>query len=158
MKWVHIAIALLGVSLVYGDEDGAAAAERQQRILAAYSTRSILSFTTTTVTSLYTCASAYNGATCRLGRKMRRYKSITEEQDAGADRGERNLDSSLDNMEDITEDKSEGENRDGRIALTVWSTTTTPYTWTSTSINSSTTLSLSYWCSVAGVGYPPACG
>ncbi|CAL4061563.1 unnamed protein product, partial [Meganyctiphanes norvegica] len=79
MKFVHITIALLGVALVHGASDGQ---KRQQRILAAYSTRTISSMTTTTITSFYTCASQFAAApnACVAGRKMRRYKSLSDDE------------------------------------------------------------------------------
>lgn len=48
--------------------------------------------------------------------------------------------------------------RDPRIALTVRFTTTSTVTVTSTSVNSAITFSLSFFCTVNGASYPPACG
>ena len=55
-------------------------------------------------------------------------------------------------------DVFDGKYREKRLSFTLWTTTTTTLTVTSTSINSSTTFALSFFCTVAGVPFPPACG
>jgi len=156
MKLVYVAaLALLGVAAVYGAGDDDEQLQRQQRILAAYSTRTVFSMTTTTVTSLFTCGSAWSTGTCLAGRKMRRYLAMNDES-LNMEQLDGDLSGSLSD-DTIAGDSEAGADREGRIALTVWSTTTTPYTWTSTSTNTATTLSLSYWCSIIGGNYPPSC-
>lgn len=59
---------------------------------------------------------------------------------------------------DATWQLDDGSQRDPRIALTVWTTVSSTYTITDTSTNSATTFSLSYYCTVNGASYPPACG
>ncbi|KAK4328782.1 hypothetical protein Pmani_000841 [Petrolisthes manimaculis] len=49
-------------------------------------------------------------------------------------------------------------NVEGRIALTVWTTTSSTFTITATSTNSATTFSISFFCTVNGASFPPACG
>merc|ERR1719474_1855150 len=99
---------------------------------------------------------------------MRRYQRLLDEEelDMASQRDERSLDGSINGDGDLfndslvsgLEDESFASAKEGRVALTVWSTSTSAYTYTSTSINSSTTMSISYWCSVDGMSYPPACG
>lgn len=164
MRLIFLAIALLAVALATGSEDSSSS-DKNARILAAYSTRTIVSLSTTTVTSAYTCLSKVSATGC-LGRKMRRYKKLMNEEELDSGdrlrfREEKSLEGSV-NTDDLLVDtsvqESDDDMREGRIALTVWSTTTSSYTVTSTSTNKSTTLSLSYWCSAgAWLDYPPTC-
>jgi len=85
-----------------------------------------------------------------------------EDLKSKAERSDRGLDSSINDEDLISESFNDdgvniGAEQEGRIALTVWSTSTSKYTVTSTSTNTSTTLSLSYWCSMYGLDYPPTC-
>ncbi|CAL4060849.1 unnamed protein product [Meganyctiphanes norvegica] len=161
MKLIYLAIAISAVALAYADD--ASDSERNARILAAYSTRTVLSLTTTTVTSIYQCLSKISTTAC-LGRKKRRYHALMDksEMDDGL-REDRGLEGSI-NEENLADYNDSGLNGDyspaekeGRIALTVWSTTTSSYTMTSTSTNTATTLSLSFWCSIYGMSYPATC-
>lgn len=65
---------------------------------------------------------------------------------------------SLDDQEDARLKREIADaSRDPRIALTVWSTTSSTYTYTSKSTDTATTFSLSYFCTVIGFNFPPAC-
>lgn len=55
------------------------------------------------------------------------------------------------------DDEDDLNARDGRLAITVWSTTSSTKTITSTSVNSSTTFSLSYYCTASGAPLAPSC-
>ncbi|XP_068208417.1 uncharacterized protein [Palaemon carinicauda] len=130
-----------------GVEDG--------RLVAAYSTRTVLTLTTITSEHPLTCVVNPGIANCGK-RRFRRYRiSIRgdfDEKLAG-------LESSLDEEDlEIDEKSPSSSTRDGRIALTVWTTSSSTFTITSTSVNTSTTFSLSYYCTVAGASFPPACG
>lgn len=67
----------------------------------------------------------------------------------------------IDSMGDRTAEKSlisDLEREDKMLALTIWSSTTSTFTDTSTSTNTATTYSVSFYCSVVGAPFPPACG
>ncbi|KAK8739828.1 hypothetical protein OTU49_003217 [Cherax quadricarinatus] len=144
MKWllVCVAAALCGVAQGRSEDDA--------RIIAARSTKTAISLTTSTTVTPYTCAFLTNAAVCQR-RRYRRYSALTpDEASNGMDKIDGPLEGSL--LE------SDPSNREGRIAITIWTTVTTIYTVTSTSINSATTFSLSFYCTVNGASFPPACG
>nr|XP_053641411.1 uncharacterized protein LOC128695045 [Cherax quadricarinatus] len=143
MKWllVCVAAALCGVAQGRSEDDA--------RIIAARSTKTAISLTTSTTVTPYTCAFLTNAAVCQR-RRYRRYSALTpDEASNGMDKIDGPLEGSL--LE------SDPSNREGRIAITIWTTVTTIYTVTSTSINSATTFSLSFYCTVNGASFPPAC-
>ncbi|MPD04164.1 hypothetical protein E2C01_099837 [Portunus trituberculatus] len=47
--------------------------------------------------------------------------------------------------------------REKRLSFTLWVTTSSTFTITSTSINSATTFSLSFYCTVSNASFPPRC-
>ncbi|XP_042867494.1 uncharacterized protein LOC122250211 [Penaeus japonicus] len=131
--------------------------EREERIFAYYSTTSVTSLATVTITGLSTCLST--ATTACLGRRKRTaFSSFAElenekedeaialdgsQADEGADeelsRGERSL----------GEDQQE-KDRDGK-RLTIWSTNFTTLTLTSTFAQPSTTVTASALCAAPGV-------
>ncbi|CAL4060847.1 unnamed protein product, partial [Meganyctiphanes norvegica] len=129
-------------------------AERKGRgILAAYRTQTVLSVTTATTTVPLTCYSTINQAACSR-RRHRRVAQINELTYNLNDAD--NLLGSLDDLERETRDVD--SDREGRLALTIWSTTSSTFTFTSTSTDSATTFSVSFYCSIAGASFPAMCG
>merc|ERR1719228_1716286 len=104
MRLLSFTIAISAVALASAGSGDDAASNRNERILAAYSTRTIVSLSTTTVTSMYECLSKISATACN-GRKMRRYKSLMDEEDlrSKAERDDRGLESSI-NDEDLLSD------------------------------------------------------
>ncbi|XP_064077762.1 uncharacterized protein LOC135195461 [Macrobrachium nipponense] len=143
--------ALLGTMCLGRDANDA-------RIVAAYSTRTAITLTTITSVQPYTCFLYTNAVACQK-RRLRRQKSLQQSIDEFADLNDKAI------LEGTVEEGSEAEgraldskDRQGRIALTVWTTSSSTYTITSTSINTAVTYSLSYYCSVSGLPVAPACG
>lgn len=62
-----------------------------------------------------------------------------------------------DSMDRVESEALVEEDRDPRVAFTVWTTTSSTYTVTSTSTNTSTTFSLSYFCTISGASFPTSC-
>merc|ERR1711872_224045 len=147
-----LVLALAGGGWCRDEEDG-------RLLVAAYTTRTDTTVSSTTVTVLYTCGLTYNAVACSGRRRRRRTPlamegQLKEDWEAG---GGLLLDSGLNPVEEFQSDQA-GSNREGRIALTVWTTSSTTFTFTSTSTNSATTVSLSYYCSFANAAVIPACG
>merc|ERR1712198_144379 len=145
MKWLLLAAVVAG-ALVASD----ARSEDDARIVAAYSTRTVVTLTTLTSTVPLTCAVYFGAAVCQKPR-FRRFSNIDEDLMAGDDLNpllEGTLDMKPDALDDMEEARAKREaveaGRDPRIALTVWSTTSSTYT-------------LSYYCTAVGASMPPAC-
>ncbi|XP_066964586.1 uncharacterized protein [Macrobrachium rosenbergii] len=147
-----VVFALLGTVCLGRDANDA-------RIVAAYSTRTALTLTTITSVQPYTCVVNPATTPCQ-GRKIRRRQStgLIAEDDSLAGDDTTLLDSTFEDPLSPEGRAANSANRQGRIALTVWTTSSSTYTVTSTSINSATTYSLSYYCSINGFPYPPTCG
>ncbi|XP_066964601.1 uncharacterized protein [Macrobrachium rosenbergii] len=147
-----VVFALLGAVCLGRDENDA-------RIVAAYSTRTAITLTTITSVQPYTCAFSVTNTPCQ-GRRMRRREALGlgPEDDALAGDDKTLLDSTFEDPLSSEGRAQDSADRQGRIALTVWTTSSSTYTITSTSINSATTYSLSYYCSINGFPFPPACG
>ncbi|XP_047473707.1 uncharacterized protein LOC125028303 [Penaeus chinensis] len=138
--------------------------EDNLRFLAKYTTTTAIVLSTLTSTVPYTCYNNLNDQVC-LGRRLRR---LVKMEDLEAEHSESmSLDGSqgdsvaeLDELErDVRAagDEDDESARDGRVALVVWSTSSSTYTITSKSTNSSTTFSLSYYCTAVGAPMAPAC-
>ncbi|XP_045605588.1 uncharacterized protein [Procambarus clarkii] len=121
--------------------------EEDARIVAARSTKTAISFTTSTTVTPYTCALVINAKVCQR-RRYKRYSSVNNW----------GLENDYEELHGSVPELSSSGGREGRIALTIWSTTTSVYTVTTTSINSSTTFSVSFYCTVNGASFPPLCG
>ncbi|XP_042883749.1 uncharacterized protein LOC122260500 [Penaeus japonicus] len=144
MNWLVLGVVLgLGCFCQARDEEDG-------RIVAAFSTKTAFTFTTSTTTVPYTCISGDLPTAVCTKRRLRRTAPIGDLR-AGYDMA---LDSSLDTDEATETD----ENREARVALTFWSTLSSTFTITSTSTNSATTFSISFYCTITGANYPPACG
>ncbi|XP_037775724.1 uncharacterized protein LOC119572862 [Penaeus monodon] len=157
----------LVLSLVFGvlAVTGVSAREDSDlRIIAKYTTTSAIVMSTLTSTVPYTCYNNLNNQVC-LGRRLRRFvkmenleaenpESVSLDGSQGDSVGE--LDELERDVRAAGDEAGEGA-RDGRVALVVWSTSSSTYTITSTSTNSSTTFSLSYYCSAVGAPMAPAC-
>ncbi|XP_027208682.1 uncharacterized protein [Penaeus vannamei] len=117
--------------------------EREERILAYYSTTSITHLTTTTITGLQTCLSV--SSTSCTGRRKRALaaplKQFVEELSKTELEGSQSL--------DVEREKRDAD-KDAR-AFTFWSTVFTTFTLTSTSILDSTTVTVSAYCSAPGL-------
>ncbi|XP_064077763.1 uncharacterized protein LOC135195462 [Macrobrachium nipponense] len=147
-----VVFALLGTVCLGRDANDA-------RIVAAYSTRTAITLTTITSVQPYTCAFAVTTTPCQ-GRRMyrREFLGMFPEDDSLAGDDKTLLDSTFEDPL-ISEGRAlDSADRQGRIALTVWTTSSSTYTITSTSTNFATTYSLSYYCSINGFPYPPSCG
>ncbi|MPC74688.1 hypothetical protein E2C01_069060 [Portunus trituberculatus] len=147
MRWLVLGVFMSICCLVYGrDSDNA----RVAAIVKTTKTAFIL--TTSTTTTPFTCALYTNTAAICQRRRSLRYVSLTDPN---------NMSNPVHgSMLDLTnpEDKDDVNERDPRIALSIHFTTTSTFTVTSTSINSAITFSLSFFCTVNGASYPPACG
>ncbi|XP_037775726.1 uncharacterized protein LOC119572863 [Penaeus monodon] len=145
MHWLLLSVVLgLGCLSQARDVDDA-------RLVARYETKTAYIFTTSITTVPFTCISGDPATTPCTKRRLRRTADIGDMKGTG----EGLLDGSLD-MEgtQLTEDAQ----RDERVAMTFWSTLSSTYTITSTSTNTGTTFSVSFYCTLAGAVYPPACG
>ncbi|XP_071522185.1 uncharacterized protein [Panulirus ornatus] len=149
MKWLAVGSLLCLLCLAQGREaeDG--------RLIAARSTKTAIVLTTSTTAAPFTCALATNAAACQR-RRYRRYSSLNTHTLAADGLL---LDGSMD--DDVVGEgggRPLANPREGRVALVVWTTLSSTFTVTATSINSSTTFSLSFFCTVNGAALPPACG
>jgi len=124
------------------------------RMFATYTTKTILSITTSTTTVAYTCASKIGTNQCSK-RRFRKLAAIDLDKDMSKTVNDDILESSL--LDTVVPEADDGSDRELRLALTIWSSTTSTFTLTSSSTNTSTTFSLSYYCSIAGINFPPAC-
>ncbi|XP_050737970.1 uncharacterized protein LOC127009190 [Eriocheir sinensis] len=146
MKWLVLGVILGLLCLVQARDDA------DGRLVGAISTKTAIQFTTSTTTTPFTCVFTINDAVCQR-RRFKRFSDIINMKQIEE---EPQVDGSF--LEASDGYAAPGPERDGRIALTVWTTTTSTYTFTSTSINTSVTFSLSYFCTVAGGPLPPNCG
>ncbi|XP_042219969.1 uncharacterized protein LOC121864871 isoform X2 [Homarus americanus] len=145
MKWLVLGILLAVLSTTQGrnPEDG--------KVVAAHTTRTAIVLTTSTTVRPFTCALATNPEVCQK-RRFRRYSAI-------ADQLLENDGPSLDgSLLGLVDQDSESSARKPRIALNIIFTTSSTYTVTATSTNRAITFSLSFFCTVNGASYPPACG
>ncbi|XP_064077761.1 uncharacterized protein LOC135195460 [Macrobrachium nipponense] len=157
MKWLVLFVsvtALLAGARGEEEEDDARLSSLEARIVAAYSTRTVITLTTTTATAVSTCnqASGTNACQKRRIRRFNKLSNVDQEEDGQAD-----LQSALEEVPQ-GDASSVGSSREGRIALTIWTTTSSTYTITTTSTNTSTTLSISYYCSIVGGNMFGSCG
>ncbi|XP_027220247.1 uncharacterized protein [Penaeus vannamei] len=157
MKWLFvwaIAVGVLATSDARSDDDA--------RVVAAYTTRTAIVLTTLTTTVPFTCANQFGTNVCQK-RRYRRMVHIDKNLDAADDidallAGSKNAPDSLDDQEEARLKRELADaDRDPRIALTVWSTTSSTFTYTSESTNTGTTFSISYYCTAVGASLPPAC-
>lgn len=178
MATILVVLCLLGVSVssVLGQElaidpssnpttsaarafDGSYEDLRQGRIVAAQSRKTITTITTSVTSVPTTCFTAFSTAACRRKRRStflssdRKIKhafvrGVEENPESGA------LDSSLGSDLQVREDGS--SDKEGKLAYTVWWSTSSTYTVTSYA-NNGITVSVSYFCSVAGGSYPDMC-
>ncbi|XP_069947626.1 uncharacterized protein [Cherax quadricarinatus] len=129
--------------------------EDDARLIAKRTTKTWYQLTTTTTVVPLTCALFTSTNPCRR-RRLRRFNAV---KPLG-----KSLDGSAELTGTLSEGKSIGELEEGGdssgrgLAITFVTTTTSTYTVTSQSINSSTTFSLSFYCSAANAVIPPACG
>nr|XP_053641356.1 uncharacterized protein LOC128694997 [Cherax quadricarinatus]XP_053641357.1 uncharacterized protein LOC128694997 [Cherax quadricarinatus]XP_053641358.1 uncharacterized protein LOC128694997 [Cherax quadricarinatus] len=143
MKWLGLVVCLALVSVAQGRDD-----EDARLIVAAYSTKTAIILTTTTTTTPFTCAFKTNGAVCQR-RRYRRYTKLDDSVLSDDTRPE---------VSGSLGEETVKNERQPRIALTIWTTVSSTYTVTSTSTNRSTTFSLSFFCTVSGAVLPPGCG
>merc|ERR1719167_770011 len=140
-------LALLGTTQARNEEDG--------RVVAAYSTMTAIVLSTSTTTVPYTCAILPGTVGCQR-RRYRRFMNIDRDLTPAEELSpllEGTMDTPPEALDETDEARfkraAEGD-REPRIALTVWTTTSSTFTFTSESVNSSTTFSLSYFCTVVG--------
>ncbi|XP_042219970.1 uncharacterized protein LOC121864872 [Homarus americanus] len=145
MKWLIFALTLGVLSLVEGRD------ALDARIVAARSTKTAFFITTSTTVTPFTCAFATQGDVCQK-RRYRRYSHINDRQ-LELDNNE--IQASLNGM--LDREERDVDDRDPRLALTFWTTVSSSYTVTTTSVDTGTTFSLSFFCTVNGVVYPPGC-
>lgn len=146
-------ILLLLISMLHCSEG--ASHDRDGRIIAAMSTFTKLTFSSSTTTISYTCATLVNTAAC--GRRRRRSTRIRSLK-LTSDNAPTELSDSLADSPSVHPASSHNDSkRKGRIALTLWSSVTSTVTVLSTSINTLTTYSVSFWCSAVGGTFPPVC-
>ncbi|XP_042857947.1 uncharacterized protein LOC122244177 [Penaeus japonicus] len=151
MKPLIILVFVVGVATASRGKDSH---EDAGKILAVYSQTTSISFSTSITTVPYTCARYFATTVCQK-RRFRRVPSDIELSDAAEQLGSVALESTLGDT--LDDDTASDALREQRLALTIWSTSSSTYTITSTSTNSSTTFSLSYYCSVVGANFAPSC-
>ncbi|KAF2357731.1 hypothetical protein FHG87_011513 [Trinorchestia longiramus] len=126
------------------------------RVIAARSTLTAISITSTTTTVPYTCYTAIDTAICRK-RRSRNPDSISLRSMFSGEPNSR-LDSSVNERFSFTNgDESTAQQRP-KLAFTLWTTSTSPFTYTITSTNAAVTFSVSFMCTFPGQFFPPACG
>ncbi|XP_042857025.1 uncharacterized protein LOC122243485 [Penaeus japonicus] len=124
--------------------------EADGRLVALYSTRTVISVSTTTDTVPYHCVATAISSVC--GKRRRRRRSET---DISASLDSSPLEGTLELDERVERDV---DARDARLGFTLWKTESSTYTYTSTSTNTATTVSVTYYCSVADYVAPyPGC-
>ncbi|XP_047741261.1 uncharacterized protein LOC125179443 isoform X2 [Hyalella azteca] len=131
--------------------------EEDLRLVGARSTITAISITTITTTVPLTCLTAISTSNiCRKKRKLLLNKAVKDR--AMRDERHSHLDSSA-NIDVVTHDEGdEALQRTPRLALTLWTTCTSPFTFTSTSTNAALTFAVSFQCTFPGQSFPPACG
>ncbi|KAB7495523.1 UNVERIFIED_CONTAM: hypothetical protein RMT77_005485 [Armadillidium vulgare] len=163
MKLWGIAVFLLIVALTCEGEkgkEGKEGSDRKKKLLVAkYQTRTHVSLTTITSTAVLTCQLApANSATCKKRRRKRATKALSiDNKDLFREDLNPSSETSFGNKDEkaVADPNSQ---REGRLKIVFWSTVTSQYTITTTSINSAMTFSLTFFCSVGGASYPPLCG
>ncbi|KAK8403075.1 hypothetical protein O3P69_000949 [Scylla paramamosain] len=144
MKWLVVGVMVVGL---FGAAHGRDYSDG--RIVAARTTKTAYIFTTTTTTTPYTCAVANNPVVCQR-RRLKRYSSMPDQINES---NHPMLEGSL-----AEDSEMEGKReREKRLSFTLWVTTSSTVTITSTSINSQTTFSLSFFCTVSNASFPPRC-
>ncbi|XP_050737966.1 uncharacterized protein LOC127009186 [Eriocheir sinensis] len=149
MNWTLLSLVcgLVGALAIEEKADVEREILHKERFIAKITTSTRLALTTTTTTVPFTCASL-STRVCRRRRK----RSATE--DLGGEIKNEGVELFSGHLEDP---EVEYERRSGRISFTLGTVTTTTFTITSTSINSATTFSISYFCSAPNAVYPPGC-
>merc|ERR1719402_1903965 len=124
---------------------------RQKFLLGVVRTQVISTATTTTIgVAANTCINQMGTTTCSGRKKRRALPTLQSQADSDA------VYSSL-NGEEPAAAEAEATDDDS-VRLVVWSTTTTMLTFTSSTTQSGTTLSLSYACTASGMNTFSACG
>ncbi|XP_018021956.1 uncharacterized protein LOC108678121 [Hyalella azteca] len=127
--------------------------DREERFfLQTYQTITNTNVVLTTSTAFVSCVAAMNSAVDCTGRK-RRKRSFVKKQTADSSSEAIELDSSSIAGSDGTVDVTDGNPR-GRAAFTIWTAVATTTTITTIFTDSSTTVSLSYFCSVGFLTVP----
>ncbi|XP_069978457.1 uncharacterized protein [Penaeus vannamei] len=144
MKWIVVALVVCVATTSMGRE------EEDGRLVARFSTRTLVSVITTTATVPQHCILGVDTPTCTNRRRRRDLVPITAETD------DRSL---LEGSQELSERvERDVEDRDPRVGFTLWKTVTSTFTYTSTSTDTATTVSASFVCSVADYVAPfPAC-
>ncbi|RXG72277.1 hypothetical protein Avbf_00388 [Armadillidium vulgare] len=145
MKMQLLGAVLLGVLLsmvlCQAEDDKSANLRRQRLIIGKKSVKTHVSLTTITTLVPTTCQIGINTSPCKKRRRRKRSQVlITDDQNT------------LQNEEDLSPSSEIGKsdkevvtsNRDGRVKIVFWSTVTSAYTITSTSINTGVTFSVSF--------------
>ncbi|XP_018025350.1 uncharacterized protein LOC108680931 [Hyalella azteca] len=150
-KLLAVAVSLMALLITCSAEDG----DRRDdaRIIAVVSTWTQLSFVTSTTTKPYTCARLQNTAACRKRRSYRKALELPKSgsiDDIGASLTDPRMHANADT------DANEGS-RDPKLALTLWQSFTSTYTMLMTSTDTARTFSVSFFCSIVGGNFPPAC-
>jgi len=130
---------------------------REGRIVVTQSFKTVLTTTTSTTSVPSTCVKV-DSAACKRRRRRSAFgtKSLTIADNALS------LDGSLasvggDATKMVVDGKQQGiSDREGRVAYSIWWTSTSTFTITSTS-TLATTLTVSHQCSIVGATYPPDC-
>ncbi|XP_042857946.1 uncharacterized protein LOC122244176 [Penaeus japonicus] len=157
MRWLLARTILAGLLLVTSQ----ARNNDDARVVAAFSTRTVVTLTTVTTTVPLTCASFFGTMSCQK-RRVRRLVKMSDHDIATNGDFDPLVQSTLDDAPeglDHLEDQRfrHALARDPRIALTIWSTSSSTFTYTSESTDLGTTFSLSYYCTAVGASFPPAC-
>ncbi|XP_037776271.1 uncharacterized protein LOC119573223 [Penaeus monodon] len=144
MKWTVLALVICVAAVTQGRDEG------DGRLVARFSTRTLVSVTTTTATVPVHCISAVGTGTCLNRRRRRDLSPIALETDDS---------SPLEGSQELSERvERDVDDRDARVGFTLWKTVTSTFTFTSTSTDTATTVSASFACSVADFTAPfPNC-
>ncbi|XP_018007037.1 uncharacterized protein LOC108664856 [Hyalella azteca] len=155
-NYAAIAVCLLALLFTCSAEDGDRSDDA--RLFAAIRTLTQLSFVSTTTTVPYTCHLSLNTQACRKRRRFRKALDLPKERsDKIPYRSDLDIVGSFaDNHAIADTDDNEGS-RDPKLALTLWQSFTSTYTIAVTTTNLLSTFSVSFFCSIVGGNFPPAC-
>jgi len=148
--FVAAAVCLLGY--VFGAED--AEESPKERFVALYRTATYITVSTSTVERFYSCITTSSAAACTGRRRRKRKLDIAAKvvPEVAAERMDQ-LQGSL--SEPAPEATGTAE---GKLGFTVWTTSTSSLTLFTTSLNSATTVIVTYLCTHANQSIVPACG
>ncbi|XP_064078988.1 uncharacterized protein LOC135196240 [Macrobrachium nipponense] len=163
--WILFAVAFMAhvasaaTKKIENDEDRMAVLDRGRFIFGAASTTTYTSIVATTSTVFLSCLSATAATVCERRKRWARPHLKNLRKEIAVALADTELETSLDPSEvpDYASNPEEAGKQDlddGKLALTVWTTTRVSTTVTVFYTNTSTTVTLSFGCVVGGMIRP----